>query len=248
MMRFITIFIFCLLIFACSASERLQTNIAKTPTTSPTFSPTIQAKNHVAKNPECIDTKQIIGRTDISFDEKTILNFYEKPEITESPAQTLRFYNDTELKIFSFKPEGTKSYNRLRPEVHKLDYLIFNLAVKSTQSGWLEVIADDQTSETLWLQESKNVKFKDWLEDMKSSFAIGRLNKKDNQIFSKPDSKSEKVIYKGDESFAVAEMKDDWIKINSQNDPTENDKPIVSGWIRWRDKNGCLLIEIFPIA
>lgn len=247
-MRLITILVFCLFIFGCSTNTEIQTENAVPISVSPIATQAIEPPKPVSNTFECQNIKDIIGSADISFDGKTVLNFYEKPNVMQSPAQTLRFYEDKELKMDSFKAEGNKSYNLLKPDSHKLDYYIFNLAVKNRRNGWLEILVDDQSNETLWLQENKTVKFKDWLQDMKTSFAIGRLYKENNPLHTKSDATAEIVNFDGDDSFNVIEMKGDWIKVNSKNLPSETTKKPVFGWIRWRDKNDCLLIEMYPFA
>lgn len=247
-MRFITILVFCLFIFGCSPNAKIQSETVVSIATSPIATPTIETQKPVPNTFECQNITGIIGSADISFDRKTVLYFYEKPDASQMPAQTLRFYEDKELKMDSFKAEGKKSYNLLDPEMHKLDYYLFDLAVKSRRNGWLEVIVDDNTKEMLWLQENKSVKFKDWLQDMKTSFAIGRLNAESNPLRAKPDANAEKMNFDGNDSFNVIEMKGNWIKVNSQNMPSEATKKSISGWIRWRDNNSCLLIEMYPFA
>lgn len=247
-MRFIIILVCCLFIFGCSTNTEIQAENVVPISAFPIATSTVEPQKNVSDTSDCQNTKNIIGFADITFDGKTVLYFYEKPNDSQSPAQTLRFYEDKELKKDSFKAEGKKSYSLLHPELHKLDYYIFDLAVKSRRNGWLEVIVDNDMKETLWLQENKTVKFKDWFQDMKTSFAIGRVDKENNPLRTKPDAIAEKVVFSGDNSFDAVEMKGDWIKVNSKNLSSETTKESVSGWIRWRDENNCLLIEMYPFA
>ncbi len=247
-MRFIIILISCILIFGCSSKAELQTEAVIPVADSPIATSTIKPQKIVSNDVECQNIKDIIGSADISFDGKTVINFYEKPNASQPPAQILRFYEDKELKMDSFTAEGEKSYILLNPEMHKLDYYIFDLAVKSRRNGWLEVVVDDQKNKTLWLQENKSVKFEDWLQQMKTSFSVGSLNIESNPLRLKPEATAEKIIFEGNDCFEVIEMKGDWIKVNLQNHCSDAPIQSVSGWIRWRDENGCLLIEIFPFA
>lgn len=245
-MRYILSFFLSLFISGCSVSppEVDRGGISVTPPTS------LQAATLKHKEPsfECENTSGIIGFAKISFDRTTVLRFYEKPTASPIPAQTLRFYEDRDLKMDSFKAEGKRSYGLLRPEVHKLDYYLFDLAVKTRSDSWLEVRVDDQSHETLWLQESKNVKFENWLQAMKSSFAVGRRSKGGNALRVGPDSRTEEVTFVGNDCFKVVEMKGNWIKVTIQNHCTEAPNQSVSGWLRWRDESSCLLVEMFPFA
>ena len=245
-MRFVTIFIFGFLILGCSPkneSPRIESVfpvVASTATPQETPSPELEL--------ECQNVTDILGFADISFDATTVLYFFDKPDASEKPAQTLRFYNDTTINSYSFRAEGEKSYSALRPEAHKLDYDIFNLAVVNRRNGWLKVVVGEQKNKTLWLKEGKLVRFKDWLQDMKEAFAVGRIKSTINPLRAKPDATAKEVSFNGRDCFKVEEMKGDWIKVTLQDHCSDAPKQSVSGWLRWRDENGCLLVEIFPFA
>ena len=244
-MRFVSIFILGLFIFGCSLKDEPRTEsvfpvVASTAKPQETPSPELEL--------ECQNVVGTLGFADISFDASTVIRFYAKPDTSEQPAQTLRFYDDTVLKMFSFRAEGGKSYSLLRPEVHKLDYFLFDLAVKSWRKGWLEVVVDDQTNETLWVQESKVVRFEDWLQNMKNSFAIGRLIPENNPVRVKPDATAKEINFSGRGCFKVEQMQGDWIRVVEQSHCSDTPNQSVSGWLRWRDESGCLLVEIFPFA
>lgn len=197
---------------------------------------------------ECENITGIIGKADIGFDATTVLYFYEKPGAEQTPAKTLKFYNDTNLKMLSFRAEGEKSYFELNPERHKLDYFLFDLAIKSRRDGWLEVVGSEQKDETLWLKESKSVQFRDWLQDMKDSFAVGRIKSVSNPLRVQPDAHAKEITFAGRDCFKVEDMKGDWIRVLLQNHCSDAPEQSVSSWLRWRDENDCLLVEIFPFA
>ncbi len=245
-MRCIPTFVLVLFIFGCSVRppEADRAGIPVTPHSS-LGTTTIEPQE---PGVECENTNGIIGFAEISFNGTTVLRFYEQPKTTAAPAQILRFYEDRDLKMDSFKAEGKKAYSLLRPEVHKLDYYLFDLAVRTRNNGWLEVIVDNQSDETLWLPEGKIVKFENWLQKMKSSFAVGRRTKENNPLRIGPDLNTEEVGFLGDDCFRVVEMEGNWIKVNIASHCSDAPKQTVSGWIRWRDENSCLMVEIFPFA
>ena len=242
-MRFVIVFILGFLIFGCSSKIEQRNEFV-----SPVVASTATPQETPAPKFECENITGIIGTADISFDATTVLYFYDKPDERQTPAQTLRFYNDTNLKMFSFRAEGEKSYFELNPERHKLDYSLFDLAVKSRRNGWLEVIVGEQKNETLWLKEGKAVQFKVWLRDMKESFAVGSKDSKSNPLRAEPNANAKEIHFAGIDCFKVKDMKGDWIQVELQNHCSEAPEQSVSGWLRWRDKNGCLLVEIFPFA
>ena len=244
-MRFATIFIFGFLIFGCSSKDTSRTEIV-----FPVVASTATPQETPSTEPEldCQNVAGILGFADIRFDDKTVLYFYGKPDASQTAAQTLRFYDDTTIKSYSFRAEGEKSYFELNPERHKLDYSLFDLAVVNRRNGWLEVIVGEQKNETLWLKEGKLVRFKDWLQDMKEAFAVGRIKSTGNPLRIKPNATAKEVNFNGRDCFKVEEMEGDWIKVTLQDHCSDAPKQSVSGWLRWRDENGCLLVEIFPFA
>lgn len=244
-MRFVIICIICFLIFGCSSKDTPRIEAV-----FPVAASTVTPPETPSPEPEfeCQNVTGILGFADISFDDKTVLYFYGNPNETKTASQTLRFYNDTTIKSYSFRAEGEKSYFELNPERHKLDYSLFDLAVVNRRNGWLEVVVGEQKNETLWLKENKSVQFKDWLQDMKEAFSVGRIKSTVNPLRAEPDANAKEVSFSGRDCFEVEQMKGDWIKVTLQDRCKDASKQSVSGWIRWRDENGCLLVTIFPFA
>ncbi|HEX8196038.1 MAG TPA: hypothetical protein VF571_07615 [Pyrinomonadaceae bacterium] len=242
-MRFATIFIFCSFIFSCSLK-----NEPRTESVFPVTASTVEPQKTVSTDLGCQNVTGILGFADMSYDATTVIYFYAKPNASEKPAQTLRFYDDTTINSFSFRAEGEKSYSLLNPERHKLDYSMFDLAVKNRRNGWLEVKVDEQTNGTLWLQENNNVEFEDWRQLMKEAFAISRLNTETNPLRTKPDANAKALKTTERDCFKFEQMQGDWIKVSQKTHCDTDLRSRASGWVRWRDENGCLLVEIFPFA
>jgi len=250
-MRFATVFIFCLLVHSCSSKDepRIEpVSPVAVSTVEPQKTVSIEPQQTISTNLECKNVADVLGFANISFDATTIINFYAKPNVSEQPAQTLRFYDDTTIDSFSFRAEGEKSYSLLNPKRHKLDYFLFDLAVKNRRNGWLEVWVDEQTNGTLWLRESKDVQFEDWQQGMKQAFAIGRLNTETNPLHTKPNASAKLLKTTERDCFKFEQMQGEWIKVSQKAHCDTDLKSTASGWIRWRDENGCLLVEIFPFA
>jgi hypothetical protein len=246
-MRFASIFI---LLILCSCSLRDEQQVQSLPQIIST--PEIQKT--VSLNPNCQNVANILGFADIIFDESTKLSFYAQPDSWQQPAQTLRFYNDIAILSYSFRAEGEKSYPELQPERHKLDYSIFELSVVNKRDGWLwdwlEVIVDEQTNETLWVQTGVIVRFKDWFENFKKSASVERKNKETNPIRREPSETAEQIEFDGKDRFKVEKMQGNWILIfqRDEDEPSKKSNSSVPGWIKWRDENGCLLIYTYPFA
>jgi hypothetical protein len=196
----------------------------------------------------CENVSNVIGLATINFDSTTVLPLFAQPSSTEQPVEVLRFYYDPATKSDTFRAEKSGIYPLLRPEMHKLSYSLFELPVRSKRSGWLEVVVDERKAETLWVNESETVRFLDWLSKMRSSFAVEPRNPKANPLLARPAEGAREVKVKGRGCFTVERMQGDWIKVIRQHDCDGVPIQSVSGWVKWRDGRGCLLVSIYPFA
>lgn len=136
----------------------------------------------------------------------------------------------------------------LSPKAHKLDYSLFELPVKNKRNGWLEVVVDEQPGKTLWVQESKAVRFVDWLAFMQKAFAVERRSVKGNPLRIEPNSNEREVKFESRDCFKVEGMQGDWIRVIQQDHCAGASSHSIRGWLRWRDDRGCLLVNIYPFA
>jgi hypothetical protein len=197
---------------------------------------------------ECENTSNIRGFAAVSFKETTVLSFFAEPNSSKQPAQVIRFYNDLNINSLSFRAEGKETYSLLRPEAHKLDYSKFELPVRSRRDGWLEVEVDEQGGKTLFVQENQAVRFFDWLSYLQESFSVERKRPEDNPLRVKPAGNAVKVKLRGRDCFEVKRMQGNWINVIQKDHCDGDSNPPVSGWLKWRDERGCLLIMIYPFA
>lgn len=201
-----------------------------------------------ATDRECENTADVLGYAAVSFDSTTVLPFFAKADSSEQPVQVLRFFNDAAINSLSFRAEGKDVYSLLRPEMHKLDYSVFELPVRSKHDGWLEVVVDSQTHKTLWARENQTVRFISWLSKMQKAFSVEREDPRTNPIRIEPAGDAKEVKPNGKDCFKVNQMRGNWIKVVQQNHCDGSPRSLVSGWIRWRDEKGCLLVSIYPFA
>jgi hypothetical protein len=184
----------------------------------------------------------------VGFDEKTIIRFFADADSSKPPIQVVRFYHEPAVNSLSFRVEGKGYYSLLRPEGHKLDYDIFDLPVRTRRAGWLEVVADQESGKTLWVRENQTVRFADWLSKMRGAFAVARLKPGGNPLRSEPFGPASAVEIVGRDCFKVSEMRGDRIRVVQQDHCNGVSGSAGSGWVKWRDNQGCLLVEIFPFA
>ena len=197
---------------------------------------------------ECENTSKVIGFGVVSFNEKTVIPFFADSDASKQPVQVVRFYHEPATNSLSFRVEGEGSYSLLRPRGHKLDYFIFDLPVRARRDGWLEVVADQESGKTLWVREDQTIRFADWLTKMRGAFAVARFEPGANPLRSEPSESASEVEMMGRDCFKVSEMRGDWIRVVQQVHCAGVSGPARSGWVRWRDNQGCLLMQIFPFA
>ena len=201
-----------------------------------------------AIDPECENITNIIGYAVVSFDSNTVLPFFAQPNSSKQPVQLIRFYNDSAVNSLRFRAEGNKTYSLLRPEMHHLDYSIFELPVRSKRNGWLEVIVDQQKWITLWVEETQTVRFVNWLSRMQQAFSVERKSPQTNPLRFRSTGDAKEVELKGRDCFKVTQMQGNWIRVVQQDYCEQDSSSSASGWIKWRDERGCLLISIHPFA
>jgi hypothetical protein len=216
---------------------------------SPEMVSAVEPQTTAGTDRGCEDISKVLGYAVLHFDGTTVVPVFAKPDSSGQPVQVIRFYDNPATKSTDFRVEGEGMYAQLRPKGLKVDYYIFQLSVLSRRGGWLEVVVDEETTTTLWLQENQIVEFRNWLKHMQESFAVESYDLKVNPLRIKPadDAREVKMIGRG--CFDVEQMRGNWIKVVQQ--PHCGEVKVATpatGWLKWRDKAGCMLVEIYPFA
>jgi hypothetical protein len=194
---------------------------------------------------ECRKVAKVLGFAAVDVNDMTALAFFTKPDSSEAPALTVRLFHDQAINSINHRVEGAAAF---RPSTLHLDYDLLELSVLSRRQGWLKVVVDEQTHRALWMPERRDVRFVGWLSKMRDAFAVARPNQKVNQLRVKPLANARAVRLRGKDCFKVDRMHGEWIRVTQQAHCDEPASTSVRGWVRWRDKQGCLLIEIYPFA
>jgi hypothetical protein len=116
-----------------------------------------------------------------------------------------------------------KNYSWFRPLVfNKSDtingYFDIFLTCKSKQGDWCEVIINEDTKETLWIKNTKNVKFITWKKFVKKDYWLTVHLEKDksNHIYSRPNINSNVISYTGIDCFKAIKVKGNWMQISNK--------------------------------
>ncbi|MDC6407069.1 MULTISPECIES: hypothetical protein [Maribacter] len=190
-----------------------------------------------------------IGLVSIGFDDKTKLEFYES-EMDNEPTEVLEFFLDSTISSLSIRNLNTQ-HKWLNPEVLWLDYHEFTFRCVSKTEDCFEIIVDNETGKSMWLKKSELTLFSTWETYLMRMFGIERLKSNPQKIRIGPSENSAEIKYEGTDCFIVKRMKDDWIEIMTPDycdeDYTDSNTPLKSGWIKWRNGNE-LLINYFTTS
>lgn len=183
-----------------------------------------------------------IGLLSVEFNETTLLKFYALPKNHE-PVKVLEFFNDKSINSWNIK--NLKNERQwLKPETLWLDYSSLVFRCKSVRGDWMEVIVNNESGLSYWLQKNSNIKFKTWETFLKEMFVIERAKKYPQRIRRQPVDESPGIRYDGEgDCFQIKSMKGNWVEVFTPGH-CDNKTKIKSGWIQWR-KGKSLLISYF---
>jgi hypothetical protein len=181
------------------------------------------------------------GIVKIEFDATTVIDFYDKPT-NEIPSKRIEFFNDPAINSFNIK-NLDKERTWLNPEILWLDYFQFAVRCKTKKSDWFEIVVNNETGQTLWIKQTKEIKFLTWENYLKEMFGITRLENENQKIRSLPSDNEQEIKYEGTDCFQVKTLKDDWIEIFTGDhcDAYGSKTQIRSGWIRWKHGDKLLI-------
>jgi hypothetical protein len=177
------------------------------------------------------------GVIKIDYTKLPTLRFFADTSQT-NPAKTIVISKDKdgEFIIKNSKQVGTW----FMPEQISLEYDIFIIRVDTTIGKWYKVVTNTENAATLWTKVEPVKKFVKWSTFLlKETTAIEKgFANLDIKIAPFDTAKTIKKIETKD-CFEVLEIKGDWmrIKTNTKFDCNQSNKPIKSGWLKWRDKN-----------
>jgi hypothetical protein len=157
---------------------------------------------------------------------------FEKPVQEHSPADSLVFKNLQEFSNYEliYAPPW------LLPEHNKLDYDIFYLKLESVGRDFAEVILNNQTQRTGYVDRSAG-EIIYWPEFLLRVFSVEFPPDKIQTIRFKPLDYSAEVKTTYDFMRPI-EVKDDWLQVLLLDDDF---KTVGNGWIQWRKDNKLII-------
>lgn len=125
----------------------------------------------------------------------------------------------------------------LAPEHIKLDYQIFNFRVITYAQNWVEVMVNNATGQTSWV-DRQAIGYKDWGTFLTEVVAVEIIDINKNPIRTKPlDNASILAQVPGAQLRPIA-VKGDWLLVSTVG---LADRIVPTGWIRWKKDNVMLI-------
>jgi len=118
---------------------------------------------------------------------------------------------------------------------------------KNREGKWLEVVTNDSTNQTMWIENNKFIRFVSWNRVAKK---ITRGNTcviltPKIEIRKRPTENSKTIENeKNHYSFEIIKVKKNWMKISNDNNEyfdVEYDEVPIKGWIKFKDSEKLLL-------
>ncbi len=155
----------------------------------------------------------------------------EKAASDHTPTEKLEFHrSETGITIKTAPPWFVPSHL-------KMDYEVLNLRLISVSDEFIEVMANERTGQTIYMERSKN-KLIYWPEFLLSTNSVESVSRKNNPVRTKPLNHAA-VVTKQYSFLKPLKIKRQWIQVELQ----DNDyKSHGKGWIKWQNKGELIIM------
>ncbi|WP_261510975.1 hypothetical protein [Chryseobacterium paludis] len=156
-----------------------------------------------------------------TYDQKKLLTIYNLDK-----SKWKSFYFDDQFKFNDIDPYTIKPENTL---------LVFKCIGK--ENGFYKIVVNENKDIVKYIQESdSNFKFQTTEEHILSVFSVD-FNEKQNPLRSTPDDKSQESPKNKNSFYYPIKINGDWLMVEDDNKE--------HFWIRWRNSEGKLILELY---
>jgi hypothetical protein len=150
---------------------------------------------------------------------------------------TIAIYNSSGSKWKFFKFDDFFSDNEISPYAMKPENNLLVFRCLKTEKEYFKIIVDENKQNIKYIKQSDtNFKYETLAEHIISVAFVGFDSEK-NPMYQEPNSNSKQLLFNKDEDYYPIKIKGDWLMIGDSNNQNY--------WIKWRDKNGRLFLELF---
>lgn len=165
------------------------------------------------------------------------LKFYKSPN-ENGFDKKLTFYNvpSSPVMIKHLIQKDFRSWLKpaqLKCDTTRGDYIIYFIC-KTKKDNWYEVVINEESGETRWINEKRLIKFFTWNQVTKTDLTV--CVQPEKNIYAKADSNLTSINHSKTDFFEIMETKGDWMKIKAQKgDPCGNStENIYFAWFNFK--------------
>lgn len=213
-----TCFFFILLLWSCGNKDEVKKNIKKEVKSS--FSRSTEEKIKTAGKIDKEDSYGLLVLRN-NYNKKNLINIYNRNNSIWKSFKFDDFFSDNEIDPYAIKSEN----NLLVFRVLKKEKGLYGIVVKEDNENLLKFI---KTTDP-------NFKYQTLAEHILTVVFID-FDDQTNPLHEEPSDESKQLFFNKDEDYYPIKIKDDWLMIKDSNNKNY--------WIKWRDQNGKLIIEL----
>lgn len=213
-----TCFFFILLLWSCGNKDEVKKNIKKEVKSS--FSRSTEEKIKTAGKIDKEDSYGLLVLRN-NYNKKNLINIYNRNNSIWKSFKFDDFFSDNEIDPYAIKSEN----NLLVFKVLKKEKGLYGIVVKEDNENLLKFI---KTTDP-------NFEYQTLAEHILTVVFID-FDDQTNPLHEEPSDESKQLFFNKDEDYYPIKIKDDWLMIKDSNNKNY--------WIKWRDQNGKLIIEL----
>lgn len=213
-----TCFFFILLLWSCGNKDEVKKNIKKEVKSS--FSRSTEEKIKTAGKIDKEDSYGLLVLRN-NYNKKNLINIYNRNNSIWKSFKFDDFFSDNEIDPYAIKSEN----NLLVFRVLKKEKGLYGIVVKEDNENLLKFI---KTTDP-------NFEYQTLAEHILTVVFID-FDDQTNPLHEEPSDESKQLFFNKDEDYYPIKIKDDWLMIKDSNNKNY--------WIKWRDQNGKLIIEL----
>lgn len=168
------------------------------------------------------------------------LYFYQNPDFDGAPFQfkpidSVTFFKGEHYVEIKTAPPW------FAPESVKLDYDILNMRVITYSQNWIEVVVNNHTGQTAWIDRHAAV-YSEWSTFLAQVVAVEVIDVKTNPIRIKPIDHTSILAQVPGAQLRPLAIKGEWLLVSTVG---LADRIVPTGWVRW--KKGDQLLILYSI-
>ena len=194
---------------------------------------------------QLVATELALGVIHFEPSEEVKLSFYTEPDANLNPAIILSVLNDGEKRELSVDIKQFSPHIIMSPLTQVRDRVIYVFRCVSKREGWLKVVVNEKSLQTLWIEENELTQLIEW-----ESFLLRITNVWPNDVDRNPltrEFRSKQPVFLNRENLclSVKSVMGSWVELQHMlAGCPEKDDLIDSSltlFIRWKEQGNLLV-------